>query len=145
MILNLIETEKVEEEEKSLPLFTEMAIDFNTGEILVKDDEIVTLTGKEALNVWIWKALKTERNRYNGYSSNFGSDIHKEIGHIYNRTVKEQLVISEIIDTLMVNPYILRVYDFNMEYSDETLSLNIKFKVDSIYGVAGQEVENIAI
>lgn len=145
MLLNLIEKQQLEEQENSLPLFTEMAIDFNTGETISKDGEIIKLTGKEALNVWIWKALKTERNRFKIYSNSFGSDIHKEIGYVYDRTVKEQLITSEIIDTLMVNPYILRVYDFELDYSDENLTLNIKFKVDSIYGVAEQGVNNIAI
>ena len=145
MLLNLIEKQQLEDQENSLPLFTEMAIDFKTGETISKDGEIIKLTGKEALNVWIWKALKTERNRFKIYSNSFGSDIHKEIGYVYDRTVKEQLITSEIIDTLMVNPYILRVYDFEIEYSDETLTLNIRFKVDSIYGVAKQEVNSIAI
>ena len=145
MLLNLIEKQQQEQQENSLPLFTEMAIDFNTGETISKDGEIVKLTGKEALNVWIWKALKTERNRFKAYSSSFGSDIHKEIGYVYDRTVKEQLITSEIVDTLMVNPYILRVYDFELDYSDENLTLSIKFKVDSIYGVAEQGVNNIAI
>ena len=145
MLLNLIEKQQQEQQENSLPLFTEMAIDFNTGEIISKDGEIVKLTGKEALNVWIWKTLKTERNRFKAYSSSFGSDIHKEIGYVYDRTVKEQLITSEIVDTLIVNPYILRVYDFEIDYSDEDLTLNIKFKVDSIYGVAEQGVNNIAI
>ena len=143
MLLNLIEKQQQEQQENSLPLFTEMAIDFNTGEIISKDGEIVKLTGKEALNVWIWKALKTERNRFKAYSSSFGSDIYKEIGYVYDRTIKEQLMINEIIDTLLVNPYITNVYDFDMLYSDETLSLNINFKVDSIYGTATQEVLNI--
>lgn len=145
MLLNLIEKQQQEMQENSLPLFTEMAIDFNTGEIISKDGELVKLTGKEALNVWIWKTLKTERNRFKAYSSSFGSDIHKEIGYVYDRTVKEQLIASEIVDTLIVNPYILRVYDFEIDYSDESLTLNIKFKVDSIYGVAEQGVDNIAI
>lgn len=145
MLLNLIEKQQQEQQENSLPLFTEMAIDFNTGEIISKDGEIVKLTGKEALNVWIWKTLKTERNRFKAYSNSFGSDIHKEIGYVYDRTVKEQLITSEIVDTLIVNPYILRVYDFEIDYSDEDLTLNIKFKVDSIYGVAEQGVNNIAI
>ena len=145
MLLNLIEKQQLEDQENSLPLFTEMAIVFKTGETISKDGEIIKLTGKEALNVWIWKALKTERNRFKTYSNSFGSDIHKEIGYVYDRTVKEQLITSEIIDTLMVNPYILRVYDFEIEYSDETLTLNIRFKVDSIYGVAKQEVNSIAI
>lgn len=145
MLLNLIEKQQQEMQENSLPLFTEMAIDFNTGETISKDGELVKLTGKEALNVWIWKTLKTERNRFKAYSSSFGSDIHKEIGYVYDRTVKEQLIASEIVDTLIVNPYILRVYDFEIDYSDESLTLNIKFKVDSIYGVAEQGVDNIAI
>lgn len=145
MLLNLIEKQQQEMQENSLPLFTEMAIDFNTGETISKDGELVKLTGKEALNVWIWKTLKTERNRFKAYSSSFGSDIHKEIGYVYDRTVKEQLIASEIVDTLIVNPYILRVYDFEIDYSDEDLTLNIKFKVDSIYGVAEQGVDNIAI
>lgn len=145
MLLNLIEKQQQEMQENSLPLFIEMAIDFNTGETISKDGELVKLTGKEALNVWIWKTLKTERNRFKAYSSSFGSDIHKEIGYVYDRTVKEQLIASEIVDTLIVNPYILRVYDFEIDYSDESLTLNIKFKVDSIYGVAEQGVDNIAI
>ena len=143
MLLKVLEEEQKAEDTKDLPLFKEMAINFETGEILTKNGEIVILEGKEALNVWIWKALKTERNRFKAYSSNFGSDIYKEIGYVYDRTIKEQLMINEIIDTLLVNPYITNVYDFDMLYSDETLSLNINFKVDSIYGTATQEVLNI--
>ena len=143
MLLKLLEEEQQMGNNKNLPLFKEMAIDFDTGEILTKYGEIVILKGKEALNIWIWKALKTERNRFKAYSGNFGSDIYKEIGYVYDRTIKEQLMINEIIDTLLVNPYITNVYDFDMLYSDETLSLNINFKVDSIYGTATQEVLNI--
>ena len=143
MLLKVLEEEQKAEDTKDLPLFKEMAINFETGEILTKNGEIVILEGKEALNVWIWKALKTERNRFKAYSSNFGSDIYKEIGYVYDRTIKEQLMTNEIVDTLLVNPYITNVYDFEMLYSDETLSLNINFKVDSIYGTATQEVLDI--
>lgn len=143
MLLKILEEEQQAESTKDLPLFKEMAIDFKTGEVITKNGEIVILEGKEALNIWVWKALKTERNRFKAYSSNFGSDIYKEIGYVYDRTIKEQLMINEIIDTLLVNPYITNVYDFDMLYSDETLSLNINFKIDSIYGTATQEVLNI--
>ena len=112
-------------------------------DLITKNREIVILEGKEALNVWIWKALKTERNRFKAYSSNFGSDIYEEIGYVYDRVIKEQLIINEIIDTLLVNPYITNVYDFEITYSDDDLTLNINFKVDSIYGTAAQEVINI--
>ena len=143
MLLKILEEEQQAENTKDLPLFKEMAINFENGEVITNKGEIVILEGKEALNVWIWKALKTERNRFKAYSSNFGSDIYKEIGYVYDRTIKDQLMTNEIVDTLLVNPYITNVYDFEMSYSDETLSLNIKFKVDSIYGTATQEVLNI--
>lgn len=143
MLLKLLEEEQQMGNNENLPLFKEMAIDFETGEILTKDGEIVILEGKEALNIWIWKALKTERNRFKAYSSNFGTDIYKEIGYVYDRTIKEQLIINEIIESLLVNPYILNVYDFVLEYLDDNLTLNIKFKIDSIYGTVNQEVMNI--
>lgn len=143
MLLKILEEEQQAESTKDLPLFKEMAIDFKTGEILTENGEIIILEGKEALNVWIWKALKTERKRFKAYSNNFGSDIYKEIGYVYDRVIKEQLIINEIIDTLLVNPYITNVYDFEITYSDDDLTLNINFKVDSIYGTAAQEVINI--
>lgn len=64
MLLKILEEEQQAESTKDLPLFKEMAIDFETGEILTENGEIIILEGKEALNVWIWKALKTERNRF---------------------------------------------------------------------------------
>lgn len=143
MLLKILEEEQQAKNTRDLPIFKELAIDFNTGEVLEKDGEIIVLEGKEAINIWIWKALKTERNRFKAYSNNFGSDIHKEIGYVYDRTIKEQLIINEIIDTLLVNPYITNVYDFDISYSVDTLTLDIAFKVDSIYGTANQEVVNI--
>ena len=143
MLLKILEEEQQAESTKDLPLFKEMAIDFETGEVLTENGEIIILEGKEALNIWIWKTLKTERNRFKAYSSNFGSDIYKEIGYVYDRTVKEQLIVNEIIECLLVNPYITNVYDFNISYSDNDLTLKIKFKVDSIYGTANHEVMNI--
>ena len=143
MLLKILEEEQKAESTKDLPLFKEMAINFENGEVITKNGEIIILEGKEALNIWIWKALKTERNRFKAYSGNFGSDIYKEIGYVYDRVVKEQLIINEIIDTLLVNPYITNAYNFEITYSDDDLTLNINFKVDSIYGTAAQEVINI--
>lgn len=144
-LFELLEQEKEVSQENNLPLFKEMAINFDTGEIIEENGEIKILTGKEALNVWIWKALKTDRNRYKAYSSNFGSDLNKEIGYVYDRTVKEQLIINEIIESLRVNPYITNVYNFEINYAENDVSLNIKFYIDSIYGTATQEVGAIGI
>lgn len=119
--------------ESSMELFKEMAIDFTTGQVITSNDEIVILEKNEALNVWIWKALETERNRYKAYSSSFGNDLFNEIGLVYDRTIKSQILFSEIYNCLIVNPYILNVFDFKEELVDD-ISVKITFKYTSVYG-----------
>ena len=49
-------------EEQELEIFREYAIDFKTGEYLRgENNDVITLEKNEALKVWIYKALKTER------------------------------------------------------------------------------------
>lgn len=115
-------------------IYREMAIDFNTGEPLVVDGEIVELEGKEALRVWIWKALKTECNKYRGYTYRYGQDLWKEIGKVFSRTVKVQMIYADIEDTLKVNPRITKVYNFEVEVLDNGYQVKCTFSVDSIYG-----------
>lgn len=114
----------------------EMAIDFETGEIIVDEstNNIIVLTGKEALRVWIWKALKSEANKYRGYTYRYGQNLWKEIGTVFSRDIKVQMIYSEIEDTLMVNPLINRVYDFKVEVLDSGYQVFCTFLVDSIYG-----------
>ena len=43
-------------------------------------------------------------------------------------------MINEIKDCLLVNPYILECYDFNIIYDEDTTIPNINFKVLTVYG-----------
>ena len=142
-LFELLKEEKQDIKQFNFPLFEEMAIDFDTGEAITENGDIKVLKGKEALNVWVWKALKTTRNKYKAYSSSFGSDLNKEIGYVYSREIKEQLIINEIMECLLVNPYIINVYDFILDYKENDVMLSVKFKIDSIYGTANQEVNRI--
>ncbi len=142
-LFDFLQTET--QENATLPLMQELAINFDTGEILAENNEVKTVSGVEAVKVWVWKALKTERKTYRAYSSNFGNDLQKEIGYTYDRTVKDQLVTNEIIDCLMVNPYITRVYDFILDLKDSGQTLDISFYMDTIYGAAKQEVKDVFI
>ena len=130
-----IETSNVE-----LPLFKEIAIDFETGEPLIKENEFIILEGKEALKVWVWKTLKTERNKYLIYSDSYGNDLAENIGQIYDKTTKDALMINEIKECLLVNPYIINVYNFNITTLEEGRHPVISFYVDTIYGVVESEV-----
>ncbi|MGL4402418.1 MAG: DUF2634 domain-containing protein [Fusobacteriaceae bacterium] len=125
--------EKIELLGDNLELFREYAIDFTTGEPLLKDGEIIALAGNDALKVWIWKALKTERFKYLAYSDSYGNELHDELGTVYSVTLKNQIVFSEIEECLKVNPYITRVHTFSTEWDGEG-TLKTIFAVDTIYG-----------
>lgn len=132
---------KAEAEVEEMPTFKEYAIDFKTGEY-IKDEnnDIKVLEKNEALKVWIFKALKTERFRYTDvHSDNYGSELETNIGTIYQKSVKDALMINQIRDTLLVNPYILECYNFDISNEDEYVP-QITFNVKTVYGELKMEV-----
>ena len=130
--LFLKQNQKQEKEE--LPLFTEYAIDFDTLEPLKNGDRLVELNGNEALKVWIFKALKTKRNFYGIHSDSYGNNLDEHIGTIYQESIKNALIISEIKDCLLVNPYILDCYNFDLSYNSDDNHLEVFFNISTVYG-----------
>ena len=132
---------KTKTEVEEIPIFKEYAIDFKTGEYLKdENNDIKVLEKNEALKVWIFKALKTERFRYaDVHSDNYGSELETNIGSIYQKSVKDALMINQIRDTLLVNPYILECYNFEISNEDEYVP-QITFNVRTIYGELEMEV-----
>ena len=132
---------KAKTEVEEMPTFKEYAIDFKTGEY-IKDEnnDIKVLEKNEALKVWIFKALKTERFRYvDVHSDNYGSELETNIGTIYQKSVKDALMINQIRDTLLVNPYISECYNFEISNEDEYVP-QITFNVKTVYGELEMEV-----
>ena len=132
---------KAKTEVEEMPTFKEYAIDFKTGEY-IKDEnnDIKVLEKNEALKVWIFKALKTERFRYvDVHSDNYGSELETNIGTIYQKSVKDALMINQIRDTLLVNPYITECYNFHISNEDEYVP-QITFNVKTVYGELEMEV-----
>ena len=133
--------EKAETEVEEMLTFKEYAIDFKTGKY-IKDEnnDIKVLEKNEALKVWIFKALKTERFRYTDvHSDNYGSELETNVGTIYQKSVKDALMINQIRDTLLVNPYILECYNFEISNEDEYVP-QITFNVKTVYGELEMEV-----
>lgn len=132
---------ETETQESELPLFKEMAIDFETGEPIIKNDEIVILEGTEALKVWIWKVLETERYKYKAYTENYGNELKEQLGTIYDKTIKDAILENEIRECLEVNPYIVRLHSFSIETPEGMQHPYIYFSVDTVYGT----IENMGV
>lgn len=140
----------LEESNIELPLFKEYKINGIDGnndiEPTEKNDNLVILEGIEALKVWIYRALKTELQKYYIHTVNYGNKLREHIGTVYNRTIKEALISNEIMECLLVNPYITNVYDFSFEYSEVDRVPHVYFSVDTVYGSLMREgVELIGI
>lgn len=132
---------ETETQESELPLFKEMAIDFETGEPIIKNNEVVTLEGSEALKVWIWKVLKTERYKYKAYTDNYGNELKEQLGTIYDKTIKDAILENEIRECLGVNPYITSLHSFNIETPEGMQHPYIYFSIDTVYGT----IENMGV
>lgn len=132
--------EQTETEAEEMPTFKEYAIDFKTGEYIKEENDIKILEKNEALKVWIFKALKTERFRYmDVHSDDYGSELETNIGTIYQKSVKDALMINQIRDTLLVNPYISECYNFEISNEEEYVP-QITFNVKTVYGDLEMEV-----
>lgn len=126
------ETDDQIEQPEELPVFCEYAYDFKNNRLLKNDDGMTYLIyGADALKIWIYKALKTERYRYLAYTDDFGSEIDDLIGSSRTMEVLKLELQRVIIEALIYNPYILEVRDFMFEKNGSGLC--VKFTVSTIY------------
>ena len=115
-----------------LPLYKEVAWDFINNKPIIVNGDFLIVEGKEAIKVWVYKALLTERFKYEIYSWDYGSEIETLI----NKGFTKSLIVSEveryISEALLINEYILSVDSIEVNFNDNTLKVDIS--VSTIYG-----------
>lgn len=90
---------------------------------ILKKDCFVFENGKhkivienEALKVWVYKVLKTERYLYyRAYDSSYGIELEKFIGREINTSDVADKLFRYVTEALLVNPYIRKVNAVNYE------------------------------
>ena len=105
----------------------EYGINFQTGQITGKIVE-----GLEAIKVWIWLCMHTERFRHAIYSADYGTSLEQYIGHMLSEEYINTDCESEISDALLINEYIESIEDFEVVRNSD--SLNISFRVVTKFG-----------
>lgn len=119
-----------------LPVFKELAFDFETGQLKTIGGQFYYVEKNEAIKIWIWKALNTSRYTYLAYSTDYGNEIYTLIG----RYLAKQLLFSElkrlIEEALLCNPYIKSLTDFEIE--QKGAKVECLFAVNTIYGNVAQ-------
>lgn len=96
----------------------EYGIDFTTGQLTGKIVE-----GLEAIKVWIWNCLHTERYRYAIYSWQYGVEYEQYIGETITDEYLQSDCQVETEEALLVNPYITGITDFSATLQGSTLRI----------------------
>ena len=87
---------------------------------------------KEAIKVWVYKALATERYRYEAYSWQYGIEVKPFIGLVMSVEERISELKRIIIECLMVNPYIVSVDSF--DFKQEGVKATVEIQLTTVYG-----------
>jgi hypothetical protein len=119
---------------QALPLCREAAWDFVNDVPVFRGGEPVVVEGKEALKVWIWRALRTPRFKYEIYSWAYGSEFESLLGQAYSDSIKTAEAPRYLRECLLINPYITAVRDISVTF--DSARLTVKGTAVTIYGEA---------
>lgn len=118
-----------------LPLFQEYAWDFECDCFLYDvNGRHLLLTGNPALEVWIYKALKTERFEHLAYSWQYGIELKPFIGKVMGVQERYSELRRVITECLMVNPYIKSIDSFSITPGNRAELVRLHITLTTVYG-----------
>lgn len=126
-------TAEARSESGDLPLYTEWAMDWDAGAFAARNGLPYTVTGDEALRIWVRCALHPENQRflYSAHSEAYGNQLATYMTGRSDQGILENLLRRELRETLLVSPYIRQVDGFSFSRSGSCLT--VRFRVHTIY------------
>ena len=114
----------------TLPVTKEIAIDFITGNPIIKNNDYVIVEKNEAIKVYCYYALKIAKGRFLAFTNNYGSELEEKIiGKQYNSDTQKQ--VKRIVeDCLLVNKYIKSIDNVAVSFDDK---INIEIELTTVY------------
>ena len=114
----------------TLPIAKEIAIDFNTGNPIIRNNDYVIVEKNDAIAVWCYYALKIARGRFLAFTRNYGSELEEKIiGKQYNPDTQKQ--VKRIVeDCLLVNKYIKSIDNVQVSFD---YRLTIEIELTTVY------------
>lgn len=122
----------IENKSDNLPVFKEILWDFNKNEFEITKGNLKIVEGKEALKIWIYKALNTKRYKHIIYTWNYGCELEDLIGRNNYRELIKKEMQRYIKEALLVNKYISDVSSTAINSDGDKLEIDIAVK--TVYG-----------
>lgn len=102
----------------------EYAWDYDNNDFLFKDGKFQRVEGKEAIKVWIWKALNTKKDIYKAYSSGYGNELENLIDSAYSKSLLESEAKRLVWECISVNSHITSMENFTVDNSKDLLTIS---------------------
>ena len=122
-------------ESDDLPTLKEYAWNFETDKFIYDNNgNHVIVEKNDALAVWIYKALKTERFDYLAYSWQYGIELKPFVGKVMSVQERYSELKRVITECLMVNPYIVSIDSFEFDERKHGELAHLSNGLTSVYG-----------
>jgi len=115
-----------------LPLYREIAWNYEENRPVWRDGRPVVATGAEAVKAWAWNALHTERGAHAVFTRGLGQALRELTGKPYLEAIRREEALRYIRETLKVNPYITEVAQAEIQLVGAELHLTVR--IQTIYG-----------
>ena len=122
----------LEASSNNLPVYKECAWDFVKDEAIFVDGSPKIVYKNEAIKIWIYKAIKTNRYQYEIYSWDYGSEIESLIGKGFEIGFIKSETQRYIEEALLINPYITKINKIDVEFNKDVLTAYVD--LETIYG-----------
>ena len=117
-----------------LPLYTDVAMDYEKGIPLFSGGEPVVVTGLEAVKSWAWRAIKTARYIYSCYTWDYGCELETLVGQPYRQDTRRSEAVRYVEEALTVCPYITSATARVERFEGSTLTVSVRMR--TVYGEA---------
>jgi Protein of unknown function (DUF2634). len=108
---------------------------FNTGEFVLEDGNVVETEDTEAVKVWVEKILRTERYQYKIYErdddNEYGVTIEDLIGGVYPKKFIEAELKREITEAVTRHPNISSISNLSTEQDGAKLDITFTINLTS--------------
>lgn len=115
-----------------LPMLQEWAYDFENNELLTDENGLPYLvSGNEALKIWLFWAVITERYRWKANSNDYGTEIDRMIGINASQAIKSSELKRTIREAIEICQYVKSIDSIDLSLEDGFVVVDVRLK--SVY------------
>lgn len=123
---------------QALPLYRDVAMDYDKGVPRFSGGEPVLASGLEGVKGWAWRALHTERYRWSPFSWDYGCELESLVGQTYRADTRLSEAVRYVREALTVCPYITGAAAEVVDFDGSTLRMRVS--LTTVYGEASIHV-----